>query len=154
VPYREPNDQDTGGLLIGTRLCKSCEVTKSITEFHWANNYRHRRRICKSCTEARRLVLRAADPEKYKRIDKFRALRLKYGVTEQDFLVLWNAQDGLCAICFEPLEKFSTPHLDHNHVSGVVRGLLCFTCNTALGKFHDSVVLLRSAIVYLEKDAA
>jgi len=154
MPYVAHDDQDTGDVFTGTRLCRVCGVVKDMTEFHWANYRRHRRRVCKACTEDRRLVLRAADPEKYKRIDKFRALRLKYGISEEDFFALWNVQDGLCAICFEPLEKFGAPHLDHNHISGFIRGLLCFTCNTALGKFHDSVLLLQSAITYLEKEAA
>ena len=48
------------------------------------------------------------------------------------------------------IEKSSKPHIDHCHVSGVVRGLLCLTCNTGLGMFGDSVNLLDAAKQYLQ----
>ena len=41
-------------------------------------------------------------------------------------------------------------HLDHDHESGQLRGILCFRCNNALGDFHDDLPLLRAAIRYLE----
>jgi hypothetical protein len=58
---------------------------------------------------------------------------------------MFAAQDGLCAICREaPAE-----HVDHDHVSGRVRGLLCFNCNGALGQFRDRVDLMLRAVAYL-----
>lgn len=56
-----------------------------------------------------------------------------------------TAQGGLCAMCREaPAE-----HVDHDHASGRVRGLLCFNCNGALGQFRDRTELMLRAVAYL-----
>jgi hypothetical protein len=55
-------------------------------------------------------------------------------------------QSGLCALCrIRPAE-----HVDHDHMTGRVRGVLCFNCNGGLGQFKDSIASLRAAIDYLE----
>lgn len=81
--------------------------------------------------------------------------RLKtYKLTEQSFAALYDKQEGRCAICdiFLPLNDLNTvPFIDHNHDTGEVRGLLCRTCNTGLGMFKDSPVLLENAKKYLEE---
>jgi hypothetical protein len=59
-----------------------------------------------------------------------------------------EAQGGLCAICAGPLDR---PHVDHDHETGKVRGILCFNCNAGLGKFKDSVEIADAATEYLRK---
>lgn len=66
------------------------------------------------------------------------------------------SQNGGCAICGSPETRIVKGTLnslvvDHNHETGVIRGLLCALCNTALGKFHDDPDLLRRAAEYLER---
>lgn len=75
-------------------------------------------------------------------------LKYQYGVTREAFAAMLIAQSGRCASCGEAFHK--TPHVDHNHVTGTVRGLLCSPCNTGIGHFRDSTDRLRMAIVYLE----
>lgn len=58
-------------------------------------------------------------------------------------------QSGRCEIC--TAEFTETPHVDHSHVTGRVRGLLCDSCNLGLGKFQDDPALLRLAAAYLER---
>lgn len=74
--------------------------------------------------------------------------RRKYGIDEAAWLVLC-AKDICCAICAEAF--VGTPNIDHCHATGVVRGLLCSSCNAALGHMRDAPERLRAAAVYLEE---
>ena len=60
------------------------------------------------------------------------------------------AQGGVCALCHRPPLAGKTLHVDHDHATGRVRGVLCFTCNNALGDFEDDPGRLRGAASYLE----
>lgn len=71
--------------------------------------------------------------------------RLKYGLTDAEYSHLLVEQDGLCAICYEE----PATHVDHDHVTGEVRGILCRSCNLGIGHLRDDVELLRAAIEYL-----
>jgi hypothetical protein len=82
-------------------------------------------------------------------------LRRRYGLTLDERDALLEAQGGKCKICGLPIEfggRSATvgAHVDHDHITGVVRGILCATHNTSLGKFNDDPVLLRRAADYLE----
>lgn len=70
-----------------------------------------------------------------------------YKMTLDQFHARSEAQNFCCAICGECVEL----EIDHCHVSGDVRGLLCSNCNDGLGKFKDSPARLHAAIAYLEK---
>jgi len=83
-----------------------------------------------------------------------RALLREYGLTRADVKALAKAQRGACAICRLPLPRGKWTHIDHNHFTGKVRGLLCGTCNVGLGMFQDSAVLLRRAACYLSAEVA
>lgn len=64
---------------------------------------------------------------------------------------LYIEQKGCCAICKRHQTEFKKRlNIDHCHTTGVVRGLLCQTCNTSLGGFKDNVKNLESAISYLK----
>lgn len=75
-------------------------------------------------------------------------LFMKYGITEIDYERLLVEQGGACAICRNP-STGRRLSVDHDHDTGRVRGLLCFTCNIGLGSFKDSILRLESAIEYL-----
>jgi Autographiviridae endonuclease VII len=78
-----------------------------------------------------------------------RERRLKAsGWTTPEFIAAEREQLGCCAICGVRPERLVP---DHNHATGTRRGLLCNTCNPALGAFKDSPKLLQAAIAYLEK---
>lgn len=77
----------------------------------------------------------------------------KYGIDRAEFDRLMAAQGGSCALCGEGQRGFTSGkmlHFDHCHITGKFRGLLCATCNTALGRFGDDPDRLRRAAAYLE----
>lgn len=86
------------------------------------------------------------------------ALRRTFGITAEDYDRMHAAQGGLCAICEQPERVMRggqrlTLAVDHCHSTGAVRGLLCTTCNTLIGKAGDSPEILRNAIAYINKHA-
>lgn len=82
------------------------------------------------------------------------ARKAYYGLTHQEFLDLMERQQGLCAICEVVLEEGRGKDklaVDHDHVTGVIRGLLCQQCNSGLGYFRDNPLILQAAIAYLAR---
>ena len=96
---------------------------------------------------------RERNPEKVKNID----LRKRFGITLEQYRAMSDAQNHKCAICqchetavdTNGAEQFMA--VDHCHPTGRIRGLLCSSCNKALGGFKDSPGLLRAAAEYVEK---
>lgn len=79
-------------------------------------------------------------------------LQKKYGITLSDYNEMLEAQGGVCAICHKPPKKDKNLAVDHNHLFGYVRGLLCYRCNhMLLGYFHEDAALLFSAALYLDR---
>lgn len=77
------------------------------------------------------------------------ALKRNYGITPKDWDRMSAEQAGVCAIC-KQVPGGKGFYIDHCHKTGQVRGLLCFTCNMALGLLKDSAIFARSAAEYLE----
>lgn len=76
-------------------------------------------------------------------------LKREFGMTLGDYDDMVTTQGGRCAICKEPCPTGNRLAVDHDHDSGVVRGLLCMKCNTGLGHFDDSPRKLTEALAYL-----
>ncbi len=78
-----------------------------------------------------------------------------YGLKHEDFEQMWSRQNGQCAICRRQMlvggRNSNSCHVDHDHASGVVRGLLCLSCNHGIGKFYDDPLLLERAASYLNR---
>ena len=70
-------------------------------------------------------------------------------VTDAEYEALLEAQGGVCRICRGPEIAGRSLAVDHDHLSGRVRGLLCGRCNLGLGTFKDDPALLAAAIEYL-----
>ena len=99
---------------------------------------------CKPCkTEAQREYARKPD----KINTKDRDLQRLYGITLADFHEMVAKQGGTCKIntCTN-----NATHVDHNHDTGEVRGILCTNCNSGLGMAKDNPVHLRAMAQYLE----
>lgn len=102
------------------------------------------RRRCADC-QRKRMRAYYRTPA-YREMNRQRNQRL-YGLTLAAFEAMRAAQHEQCAICDQPFTK--PPHIDHDHATGRVRGLLCSWCNRALGLMLDDPARLQRAIDYL-----
>jgi hypothetical protein len=91
-----------------------------------------------------------SDPENVRQ-KKMKYIETRYGIKYADYEALGAAQGGLCAICRRPPTntKYGRLHVDHDHATGKVRGLLCHTCNAGLGQFQDNPDWLQAGAGYL-----
>lgn len=170
-PAKIPRENSQG------RLCTLCEKRKPRDEFGFSSGYKDgRNNNCKECLRAAATASRYKDlvsarekerakakaqywknPEKVK-IQRARERPIfRYGITLEARDRMWLEQEKKCAICASPISPSNgkvandSIHIDHDHDTGRVRGLLCRFCNNGLGSFRDSVVSLRQAILYLER---
>lgn len=126
------------------RVCRKCRRTLPLTEFHRDKYYKSgSKNVCRTCTQE------AAKPRHYdpdrKKDEHLRSL---YGITLEEYNEKLASQNGVCAICKRP-PSVRKLHVDHDHITGQVRGLLCHTCNFLLGNCNDDIALLQSAMEYL-----
>lgn len=81
----------------------------------------------------------------------------RHGIGHEDYQRMLSQQGNACAVCRGAWRGWSgrdAPHIDHDHATGRVRGLLCGSCNTALGRFGDDPARLRRAADYIEANTA
>lgn len=144
-------DRSGSGILM-YRTCRKCNASKPIT--HFATNgksgrgqrWRHSCRLCDYI--ARSIRGRKETPTQRRQW----SLKRNYGLTPETYQALLDIQEGLCKICRCTPEASTKGvlYVDHDHITGLIRGLLCNRCNSGLGQFADSVGLLQSAIHYLQ----
>lgn len=123
-----------------TRVCKECNTLKQIEEF------KRNSRVCKKC-HVLKTVAWARNNKKRRRIQRVKQHIRAYGITVEYYVQLLAKQNSRCAIC---LKRDSVRlSVDHDHVTGRVRGLLCRRCNRAIGGLNDDPVLVQAALYYL-----
>lgn len=161
------------------KRCKKCGERKPKTEFYAAKGtVDGLRGDCKACFAARAkkwyaenrqtVIARAKkwqleNPERHaatqqavrvRRRDVARDayLRRTFGLGTDEYEAMLADQGGRCLICGRPPRKGSSLHVDHDHETGEVRGLLCFRCNGGLGQFGEDIDRLALAVDYLAGD--
>lgn len=127
--------ENTGVLYSGKRYCKKCDaLRKAGVPAERARRYSQ--------------TWRQRNPDKVKA--KMRCLQLKqYNITPAIYNEMLAMQGGVCAVCKETCSTGRNLAVDHDHKTGLVRGLLCCKCNRGLGYFGDDVAKLAGAISYL-----
>lgn len=96
--------------------------------------------------------IRGQRPEVRKR-ERQNWLQKKYGLTPDVFESMISGQNSVCAACGSSDWGSKGPVVDHNHITGIVRGILCGACNRAIGLFKDSPQIIRAVADYLEKNS-
>lgn len=115
---------------------------KSVEDFHKSSE-KGLQSQCKPCkTEVKREWIQ----ENREKV-KWNAIYTKYRLRKPDYEAMVSSQAGRCAICEEGLIN---PHIDHDHVSGVVRGLLCPRCNQLVGWLEQCSDLILTAQKYIQ----
>lgn len=158
--------------------CSKCGEVKPLTGFYArgrGNPALHSE--CKSCFSARSRAKYLADPaagkaraaawalknpEKAREASRLRAERNRgrerarrrylerHGLTLQQWTQMFDAQDGRCAICKREASELSKVlSVDHDHVTGKIRALLCHHCNCAIGWAREDTAVLLAAVDYL-----
>jgi hypothetical protein len=165
------------------RRCKHCGEAKPLDEFYADAAARDGRRPeCKACTAARRRrwyeanrereiarvkAWQQANAERHNENQRRRRerpevkakereghLRRKFNLTQEEYEQLLNGQSGGCAVCAREPKPGKSLHVDHDHETGEVHGLLCFSCNAALGHLGEDRERITALSIYLlEHDA-
>ncbi|MDQ3898389.1 MAG: endonuclease VII domain-containing protein [Actinomycetota bacterium] len=162
------------------KKCVKCGVFQPLESFYRAKGTRDGYRgDCKNCFRARAkarypLVREAniARARKWRQenLERFQAtqrrmrstpegklrqraghLKRKYGITLAQYDGMLEAQGGGCCICGRPPRDDISLHVDHDHSTGEIRGILCFRCNNALADFQEEQQLLEKAAAYLDR---
>lgn len=141
--YRKHIDYQIDQCLI---RCKRCGEEKPLSQMR--RDYRY---ICLKCDMKRSHEWQDGHPHETARSKRNHHLLKKFGISLVESEKILNNQGGVCAICHQLISdaRGYSPHVDHDHISGMVRGILCFSCNVGLGVFKDDPKLLLSAIRYL-----
>jgi hypothetical protein len=142
--------------------CDKCNGT----EFYQTVNRNKPRFSCKNCMKNRAKQYRISHKERLNEQDRERGkmphriiqnqarfLKSKYNLTLDQYRAMRLEQNEKCAVCnqvFDDDNRHKTCHVDHDHKTGKIRGLLCCECNLAIGKMKDSPELLEKAAKYLE----
>ena len=157
-------------LLLGEKQCPRCKEVKPLDGF--SNNKGRPDGLsvyCREClhddntTPAMREYKRSyaekiykadqatanARQKDYREKNRSPYLRYQYGMTQNDYDLWFEKQNGVCRICGNAPPDGRNLHVDHDHATGVVRGLLCQTCNSMLGMAQDNVDILAAGIAYL-----
>jgi len=138
-----------------TKTCSKCGEDKPLSKFN--KDYRRNGRLlswCKACKSEYNHKYRTEYKEQIReRGCTQRAnhrLQQRYGITIAKYDEKLEAQGGGCAICgATPEENGKRLNVDHDHETGAVRGLLCGSCNRAIGLFQDDPNIMRSAVNYM-----
>jgi len=165
------------------KVCTKCKKSKSLDKFYKHSGQKSGLRPdCKGCCKKHNLLhkeekiqynkkyyqqhinefksYQKQNKERVKKVRKLYCLKnpdkvknsiLKtvYGITLKQYNILKSKQNNKCAICDE-VKKL---HIDHDHLTGKIRGLLCGRCNRGIGHFKDNIIVLVNAIRYLKENS-
>jgi hypothetical protein len=129
----------------GYRTCPDCGERKPASEFAAKSRTADGlHTYCRPCNNARTI----ASAVRVHGTVRSQLLMTRYGLTADQVDAMIAKQSGTCAICHTKAAE----HVDHDHATGEVRGVLCFTCNVGLGQFRDNETFLHNAAQYLLRE--
>jgi hypothetical protein len=132
------------------KTCSKCKQSKSIDRFHENKRYKDSHYCwCRECCRAYGVKWDRQHPNSRKNS----SLKIDFGITLNDYQSMFNRQNGQCAICGKYQSELKKAlHVDHDHKTDKIRGLLCYNCNRGIGHLQDNITILNNAISYLVKE--
>lgn len=141
------------------KVCPACKVEKPRTEFTVYRTGKRVGHLAGRCKECRNADMRGVQKSSvwYETVGRKSKLKRIYGITPEQYDAMLAAQGGGCAICHSKTPysrgykraQSSAFCIDHDHVTGRVRGLLCTRCNRAIGLLNDNPAVIAQAALYL-----
>lgn len=133
--------------------CRLCGEVKDESKFQYRKDSGKRRTECQQCRGKLSLARYHSSLENKKphhKAARKHSLKMRYGMSLEDFDRMHSERGGLCDICSRPNIAGRVLIVDHEHGTGRVRGLLCQPCNLAIGQLQDSPEIIRKALRYVE----
>lgn len=149
----KPNDAEARKAYMREYVKRNAARVKELRDASKDHRNNQRRAVYASDETVREKARKQANEWQKNNPDKRLDQSLKkYGITKADFDRMLAEQGGGCAICkrTKSVEGWRM-HVDHCHETGVVRGILCSSCNLGIGKFSDDPDRLEAAAAYLRK---
>lgn len=129
------------------KKCRDCNIVLISGENIRPSALKKKDYLCKKCRNKRQRKKYASNIEEYRSKDRKRMLKWrknnpekalaldirKFGLSLQDYYSILRYQSHVCALCKRPPKKWSRLCVDHCHITNKIRGLLCDTCNRAIG---------------------
>ena len=132
---------------IRERICTQCDKLFTLG----ANSNRYK--FCSDeCTRLNKNEYMSNWGQEHKELLRDRYLRKTYGIGSDEVERLLTLQGDTCAICGRDEPTGNGWHVDHNHATGSIRGVLCSKCNQALGLVDENKETLKKMLRYLEKE--
>lgn len=134
------------------KICKTCNLEKNITEFYKSNQGIYGVQVnCKKCKIVEQKEYFAKNSRYWKNANLLR----DFGITFDTYTEMLKSQNNVCMICKKPETvkqqgKVRILSVDHNHLDGSIRGLLCSGCNVGLAGFKDNPEALVRAAQYIK----
>lgn len=137
------------------KTCSKCFVEQPLDNFYKHSGARtsagYLNPKCKKCLNSISKEWAKANKDKVKLIRQRTKLKHKYKLTVEEYETMASKQDFKCYLCLKESNQNRVLNVDHCHVTGLVRKLLCDSCNLALGLIKDDVLLLENMIKYLKE---
>jgi hypothetical protein len=131
--------------------CNNCKLELPLSSFYKNRNTRLGQ--CKDCCARKEKEYRATT--KGATAKRNATLLRKYNIDYSSYEDMFNKQKGICLICRCDIalfgDKSTVSHVDHCHITGKVRGLLCNYCNSVLGVYGEDIKIFQRAIDYLKE---
>ena len=154
---------------LRTKICSRCKKEFSIDNFYKNKSKKDGHNCyCKDCANKSKdkwsinnkekerntaKVWRKKNKEKLRKQKRKETLKKIYGITLNDYNEMFSNQSGCCAICGKhQSQENKALSVDHNHLTGEVRKLLCCKCNFLVGKIESNIDIIDNIFSYLEEN--